>query len=177
MEPTTTKNILVPTDFSDSARRALAYGRELARSAGATLHVLHVVPIAPPWDGAEVDLAADDWPQDVDAEVQCELDAAVGGAAGIDVRTATTRALNVADAIEQYARTHDVDLIVAGTQKRNAVSRLLRGSLSDRLVRSAVCPVLTIHAEERQRPSIASLIQKSTWRRTLPTVTGPRSRL
>ena len=49
----TIKNVLVATDFSESSASALNYGREFARTFGATLHVLHVVENAVMWAGPE----------------------------------------------------------------------------------------------------------------------------
>jgi nucleotide-binding universal stress UspA family protein len=139
-------NILVATDFSKPAQVALDYGRELAHSLGATLHVLHVVQEIPTYYGAEVGMAVANIEQNVEAAAQRELDAAVGEHHGLVVRTATTRAFNVAEAINEYAVKNGVDLIVAGTHGRGAVSRFLMGSVAERLVRSATGPVLTVRA-------------------------------
>lgn len=146
-------NILVATDFSKPARVALDYGRELAHSLGATLHVLHVVQEIPTYYGAEVGLAVANIEQNVEDAARRELEAAVGEHHGLVVRTATVRALNVAEAINAYAQTNDVDLIVAGTHGRGAVSRFFMGSVAERLVRSATRPVLTVRAHE---PEVAS---------------------
>jgi nucleotide-binding universal stress UspA family protein len=145
---TAIQTILVATDFSGPARVALDYGRELAHSLGATLHVLHVVQEIPTYYGAEVGLAVANIEQSVEAAAGRELEAAVGEHHGLVVRTATTRALNVAAAINEYATAHDVDLIVAGTHGRGVVSRLLMGSVAERLVRTATRPVLTVRAED-----------------------------
>lgn len=141
-------NILVATDFSKPARVALDYGRELASSLGATLHVLHVVQEIPTYYGAEVGLAVTNIEEHVEASAQSELDAAVGEHPGLVVRTATKRAPNVAEAINEYAKANAIDLIVAGTHGRGAMSRLLMGSVAERLVRSATRPVLTVRAQE-----------------------------
>jgi len=55
-----------------------------------------------------------------------------------------------AAAIVGYANEHDIDLIVLGTHGRGAVSRLLMGSVAERVVRTATCPVLTVHHPERE---------------------------
>lgn len=141
-------NILVATDFSKPAQVALDYGRELAHSLGATLHVLHVVQEIPTYYGAEVGLAVANIEQNVEDAARRDLDAAVGEPHGLVVRTATMRAFNVAEAINDYAKANGIDLIVAGTHGRGAVSRFLMGSVAERLVRSATRPVLTVHAPE-----------------------------
>lgn len=155
------RNILVATDFSRPARVALDYGRELAHSLGATLHVMHVVQEIPTYYGAEVGLAVTNIEENVEAAAQSELDAAIGAHPGLVVRTATARAFNVAEAINQYAQAHDVDLIVAGTHGRGAVSRFLMGSVAERLVRSATRPVLTVRAQEPDVASAADRVGES----------------
>ena len=49
--------------------------------------------------------------------------------------------------IVEYARTESIDLIVMGTHGRGALQHLLMGSVAERVVRSAPCPVLTVHAK------------------------------
>jgi nucleotide-binding universal stress UspA family protein len=51
--------------------------------------------------------------------------------------------------IIEYAVDHEIDLIVMGTHGRGALRHLLMGSVAERVVRSAPCPVLTVHAVER----------------------------
>jgi nucleotide-binding universal stress UspA family protein len=53
-------------------------------------------------------------------------------------------------AIVEYAKGHDVDLIVMGTHGRGAVAHLLMGSVAERVVRIAACPVLTVRHPERE---------------------------
>ena len=53
-------------------------------------------------------------------------------------------------AIIQYARDHDIDLVVIGTHGRGPFSHLLMGSVAERVVRTAPCPVLTVHHPEHE---------------------------
>ena len=55
-----------------------------------------------------------------------------------------------AEAIVEYARVHSIDLIVMGTHGRGFVSQLLMGSVAERVVRTAPCPVLTVHHPEHE---------------------------
>jgi nucleotide-binding universal stress UspA family protein len=57
--------------------------------------------------------------------------------------------VNVSNAITEYAKANAIDLIIVGTHGRGGVSRLLMGSVAERVVRTAPCPVLTVHARER----------------------------
>ena len=56
---------------------------------------------------------------------------------------------NIAEAIVEYAKANSIDLIVTGTHGRGAVQHFLMGSVAERVVRTAPCPVLTVHAHER----------------------------
>ena len=55
-----------------------------------------------------------------------------------------------ADSIVEYARAHRIGLIVMGTHGRGAVARLFLGSVAERVVRTAACPVLTLHNPEQE---------------------------
>ena len=55
-----------------------------------------------------------------------------------------------AETIVQYARDHAVDLIVMGTHGRRALAHVLMGSVAERVVRMAPCPVLTVRHPERE---------------------------
>ena len=142
----TLKNILVATDFSEPSRVALEHGKRLARSYDAALHVLHVIKQVPTYYGSEVGLAVARIEQSMEIAAQRKLKSAVGNDNDLWVRTSTSRAPNVAHAINEYARANDIDLVVVGTHGRGAVSRFLMGSVAERIVRSAPSPVLTVHA-------------------------------
>jgi nucleotide-binding universal stress UspA family protein len=81
----------------------------------------------------------------------------------LNVVAIVKRATNVAHAITEYATANPIDLIIVGTHGRGAVSRFLMGSVAERVVRSAPCPVLTVHARERDfvdvSDSQASLVE------------------
>jgi len=145
------KNILVATDFSEPSSVALAYGRDLARAYNARLHVLHVVENIMIRYASEVIFAVPDFQRDLETTARRDVDALITdddrrvlNAVGV-VETAT----NVAEAVVEYAKASDIDLIVAGTHGRGAVQHLLMGSVAERVVRTAPCPVLTVRAHER----------------------------
>jgi nucleotide-binding universal stress UspA family protein len=64
------------------------------------------------------------------------------------VKTALTTGNLTANAIVAYARQNDVDLIIIGTHGRGAMGRLIMGSVAERVVRTAPCPVLTVRQPE-----------------------------
>jgi nucleotide-binding universal stress UspA family protein len=149
------KKILVATDFSKPSDAALGYGRELARSFGATLTVLHVV------DNVMVHAYVLDsglLPTEPDMQRQFEVDARKQVEAGIsDEDRIRFKAFGVvltssipAAAIVGYARESETDLIVMGTHGRGRVAHMLMGSVSERVVQTAPCPVLTVRHPERE---------------------------
>ena len=141
------KHILVATDFEEAADAALAYARALARAFGATLHVLHVtehVNLAAA--GAELYASIDpNLQSEVDDAARKHLEALVidSDGSGPPTRTVVRRSNAPAPVIVGYAKEHDIDLIVMGTHGRGAIAHLLMGSVAERVVRTASCPVLT----------------------------------
>lgn len=145
------KNILVATDFSEPSGVALTYGRDLARNYSAKLHVLHVVDDVMLRYTPEVGFIGPDMQRDIEDLARRDLDALIRdddrnelGAVGV-----VTRGINPADTIVAYAKSNPIDLVVTGTHGRGTIKHLLMGSVAERVVRTAPCPVLTVHAHER----------------------------
>lgn len=142
--------ILVATDFSPSAKRALKYADMLADMFRAELHLLHVVmePLAlPAPDGAWIQ-PEESVPRLVSLAEQ-ELATSVS-AAELHYGSKPIRVVEVGFPVEQilkYADDKKVDLIIVGTQGHRGLSRLLLGSVAEKLVRLSKCPVLTVHAD------------------------------
>ena len=147
------KNILVATDFGEASDVALSYGRDLARTYGATLHVLHV---------AENIYAryADDGAMAFLPQMQSEIESAARKRMAclvtdedrtmLQAQPVVLPALGIAEAIVGYAKEYNVDIIVMGTHGRGALSHLLMGSVAERVVRTAPCPVLTVRHPEHE---------------------------
>jgi|SRR5215204_2881644 len=147
------KNILVATDFGPAAATALTYGRALAKAFGAKVHLLHVVQsvpfVAPTYDYVGVSPALQ---LQIETAARKQTEAAL-----TDDERQTQRAIPVtltsmspAGAIVQYAKDLDIDLVVLGTHGRGPFSHLLMGSVAERVVRTASCPVLTVHHPEHE---------------------------
>lgn len=145
------KNILVATDFSEPSVVAMAYGRDLARSYGATLHVLHVVEDVMLRYSPELGFATPDLQRDLEAAAQRDLDATItdDDRSALKIAAAVQTGVSVPGGITEYATANSVDLIIVGTHGRGAVKQFLLGSAAERVVRTAPCPVLTVRAKER----------------------------
>ena len=143
--------VLVATDFGETSISALTYGRNLARTFGARLHVLHVAEKMSTTAGDELFAGDLDTLQaEVVEHATTRLKAAL-----TDNDLTTLRAVPVvrvssdpARAIIEYAREAHVDIIVAGTHGRGAVSQLFMGSVAEHVVRRAPCPVLVVRPNE-----------------------------
>ena len=142
------RKVLVPTDFSESARRALDYGLAFARDYKAELILLHVVEAVP------VGYASDLFPvpvaemyQEVSAYARSELEKLVAEATAQGV-TARQRVLQGKPSAEivRLATEEAVDLIVLGTHGKDLLDQAIFGSTMERVVRKAPCPVLTCRA-------------------------------
>jgi nucleotide-binding universal stress UspA family protein len=147
----TLKNILVATDFSEPSAVALNYGRDLARSYNATLHVLHVVEDVMMRYSPEIGYAMPDLQKDLEATATNDLNAAIteDDRRTLRVMPSVTTSANIADAVVSYAQSNAIDLIITGTHGRGAVKHFLMGSVAERVVRTAPCPVLTVREHER----------------------------
>ena len=150
----TVKNVLVATDFSEPSDAALLYGRELAVRFGATLHVLHVAQnVYFSTMGAESYMAVlPDLQKQIEDDARRQLhqmvvDSDRSGPPSIPVvMTSSSPAMTIVD----YAKAHDVDVIIMGTHGRGALARFVMGSVAERVVRLAPCPVLTVRHPERE---------------------------
>jgi len=147
------KNVLVATDFSEPSDAALHYGREFARTFNATLHVLHVVDNVTLQYGVEsYGAMLPDLQQEIESAARTTLDGLLNeeDRAALHAQPAIVTGAAKAAAIVAHANEHHIDLIVMGTHGRGAVSRLLMGSVAERVVRTATCPVLTVHHPEHE---------------------------
>jgi nucleotide-binding universal stress UspA family protein len=147
------KNVLVATDFSEPSAVALDYGREVARTYGAKLHVLHVV------EDLRWRYATDMGPtalvgiqEDVEASAASRLDTLLTEEDRRQLRAhaVALTAIAPSEAIVQYAKTESADVIVMGTHGRNGLAHLFMGSVAERVVRLAPCPVLTVRHPQHE---------------------------
>lgn len=158
------KNILVATDFSEPSGVALAYGRDLARTYSARLHVLHVVEDVMLRFTPEVGLIGPDVQKDLEAIANRDLNALLTAddRRTIDVVPVIDRGINMAETITNYAKANAIDLIVTGTHGRGAVKHFLMGSVAERVIRTAPCPVLTVRSHERDFIAPDALVVAAT---------------
>jgi nucleotide-binding universal stress UspA family protein len=126
------REILLATDFSDTSEAAARVAYECALQWGARVHLFHVT-----------------WPQET--EVTALLARLVADFASVPTVVRSVPAGDAARAIVSYARDHAIDLVVLGTHGRTGFSHALLGSVAERVVRTAPCPVLTVPSPERRQ--------------------------
>lgn len=137
------QNVLVPTDGSDGAMAALERGIDLASSDERTLHLLSVVDSTALGVDVRMELQVDFLEENAQ-EILAEA-AQTATDAGIDtVHEHVAFGTPIYRAILEYVDSHDVDVIVAGTHGRSGIDRYLLGSVTEKLVRTAPVPVLTV---------------------------------
>ena len=153
------ERIVVGTDFSSSSEEAVRLAGEWARNYGAELTLLHVLGVP---ELAHFELEQPIREHRVLEEAAHEaLDAMVDRIlVGTRVRTAIVRGrgqigASAADGIVDFAEEIDADLIVVSTHGRSGLSRLLLGSVAERVCRSAGRPVLTVPVGATSRPRLA----------------------
>ncbi|HEU4427285.1 MAG TPA: universal stress protein [Myxococcota bacterium] len=142
------RTLLVPYDFSSHAEAALATALDLAKRFGAELHLLHVIQ-SPAYATAGYDGVPLDVPQDIQRGVRESL-ARIASASGESVRAHVVDGASIAERIADCATQLGVDLIVMGTQGRSGLAHALLGSVAERTLRSAPCPVLTVRDRARE---------------------------
>lgn len=144
-------HVLVPTDFSETSDAALAYGKAFADAFGATLHIVHIIeePYGQPWAveayGFSLSALQDEWVKEAAARMSKILTDEERTA--LKAATSTVLGHPVME-ILRYAKDHDIDLIVMGTHGRGPLGHMVMGSVAERVVRKAQCPVLTVHANK-----------------------------
>lgn len=142
------RNILVPTNFTDSAAAALEYAKMLAGESGSKLHVLHAVedyttdsPMLTAVDLEGICRQADGESLE---RLQSLLSAEERERLHVEFQVVRNSPY---DAILDYARANKIDLIVMGGSNRGAFVQFIMGSIADAIVRNAPCPVLTVKAD------------------------------
>ena len=148
------KKILVPTDFGEAADAALNYARALARSFGASIDVLHVAEdVATRMLANELYVAVPQTLQaDVEEAARKQLDARLvdNDPQPLPVRPVVIASNAPAMTIVSYAKETGTNLIVMGTHGRGAMAHLFMGSVAERVVRLAPCPVLVVRHPEHE---------------------------
>lgn len=147
---TTPNQILCPVDFSGSSARALAYAAALARWHHAEITMLHVhqMQISPlltvgPYVGPVTPVVLSD-AERAQLETALTQFATSETTRGVTIKTALVEDVNVPSSILSRVEAMRPDLVVMGTEGHSGIERLVLGSVAERVLRTAPCPVLTV---------------------------------
>jgi nucleotide-binding universal stress UspA family protein len=143
------QNICVAVDFSDTSGAALNYAKSLADAFGAKLHLLHVLVNWVP-DG--------DFPVSpqfyvgLEESARKQLDSLLSSDERMKYQAKLALVSGLSEFVEivRYARDNNIDLLVLGTHGRGAIAHMLMGSVAEKVVRKAPCPVLTVRHPEHE---------------------------
>jgi nucleotide-binding universal stress UspA family protein len=136
------RNVLVPIDFSDHSFRALEAAREMVER-GSDLHVIHVLPEILVTEPGVIWGEIDDSSRSKHAEEAIREKIADANYRGVHVAVRIgDRGQNIVD----YAAENGIELIVMPSHGRTGLKHLLIGSVAERVVRLAHCPVLVLRS-------------------------------
>jgi len=148
------QRILYPTDFSDTARSAVGHALLFAKQFDAQLHMLNVVGLGQPSAGGfEVPLPADE--QLLEqlfelADSKFDQLRQLPGAKTLEIIENKRYGYTPGPEILDYADEIDADLIVMGSHGRRGPARWVLGSVAEKVLRRAACPVVTVHPKQNE---------------------------
>lgn len=140
--------ILVPTDGSAEVERAVEYAIELARVHDATIRAVYVVNVAN-YGGLPMETSWEGISDTLKEEGHTAVERVEKLAGEVPVETAILEG-SPSRVIAEEASPERCDLVVMGTHGRGGIDRLLLGSVTERVVRSARVPVLTVNVSDRE---------------------------
>lgn len=147
------KRLLVATDFSSCSKKALHYAEAFSERFGSEIHLLHVVedlsPLLPAAGPGVPVLGA------AMAEIQTKADQAlqaipVAEAAAKNGVVKVIRNGSPHGEVVKYAKEAEIDMIILGTHGRTGLTHILLGSVAEKILRHAPCPVLTVRPQEHE---------------------------
>jgi glycine betaine transporter len=142
------QHILVPVDFSPYSDQAITYAMALAGKLQARVTLLHVIHEIPIGVGDMATALPYSYMQELEAEVQRSLEEQLKGVQRAGIRGDIMVLHGVPfQTIVDVAREQQIDLIIMGTHGRTGLSHVLLGSVAEKVVRLAHCPVLVTRKE------------------------------
>jgi nucleotide-binding universal stress UspA family protein len=142
------KVIVSPIDFSEHSQDALETAARLAKQYGSQILLVHAVPAIPKLPSATAFFHEAEFEQELHKDAEKRLEALVSGlvAKGIEARAEIGTANDVAMEILRIAEHNSADLIVIATHGMTGWHKLVFGSVAEKVVRAAQCPVLVLRA-------------------------------
>lgn len=141
------KNILVPTDFSDGSENALEHAIDIAKSMGATIHLVNVIqPVVYP---TGIEIAHEsllNLEKDLEDNARRQLERIEQRLDNDKINYSCSILTGRADEqIIEYANSENIDLIVIATHGSSGFEHFLFGSTTEKVIRKTKCPILVVH--------------------------------
>ncbi|MDH7605617.1 MAG: universal stress protein [Melioribacter sp.] len=147
------KNIIVPTDFSNLSYSAFDYARDLAEQINAKIHLIYVLEKTPPFLALRsVDVSEEEIMKDMEEEAKKQLSEAAKKLrydSNVEIIEVCRKGIDYEE-IVKYSKEVEKALIVIATHGRTGILHTLLGSVAEKVIRYAKCPVLVITPEEEQ---------------------------
>ncbi len=140
------KKILCPVDFDPNSAAALALARDIARQNRASVYLFHVVPLPP--EGPERGVLYREFEQAAEKRLERLAQRELKGKVRYQTGVVTGRPER---SVVNAVRNVGADLVVMGTHGRKGLSRILLGSVAERVAREAPCAVLIVRPPVRRR--------------------------
>ena len=148
------QNILLPTDFSNLSLSAARYAIDIAKQYGAKIHFLNVLEKTPPILAIRsLDLSEDKIIKTIEEDARSSLNKAldtINRDKAVEIIPVIQKGIDF-EIIIDYAESNKIDLIVIATHGRTGILHTLLGSVAEKVIRYAKCPVLVITPSENEK--------------------------
>ena len=148
------KNILLPTDFSNLSLTAASYAVDLALQYGAIIHLLNVIEKKPPILAIRaIDISKEKIMKSIEEAAKESLEKTlnkINRNNNVEIKTFLLKG-NDYEEIVNYSQKQNIDVIVIATHGRTGLLHTLMGSVAEKVIRYAKCPVLVITPTEKDR--------------------------
>jgi len=147
------RNIIVPTDFSNLSFTAFDYAKDIAKRWGAKIHVVYVLEKQPPFLAMRsLDVNEDQVMKSMEEQAKKQLEDAVKkfGKTDLDISPILLKGVDYEELVK-YSKKIKADLIVLATHGRTGFIHTLIGSVTEKVVRHAKCPVLVTTPTDEER--------------------------
>ncbi|MEW6702626.1 MAG: universal stress protein [Bacteroidota bacterium] len=149
----TIKNIIVPTDFSKLSTSAFEYAKDLAERMDAKIHLIYVLEKTPPFLAMRsLDVSEEDVMRSMEEEAIKQLEETAEGLkddTSVQIVHVLRKGIDYEEIIK-YSKEISGDMIVIATHGRTGILHTLLGSVAEKVIRYAKCPVLVITPEEEE---------------------------
>ena len=137
------KKILVPVDFSENSKKILDSAGDIAEKFGAALSVVFVVQSFDDYSGFFVPhMPVAKFEEEMVQGAEQKMDSFMGGYENVEAKVLIG---DVGEEVVRYAEEIGIDMIIMGTHGYKGLEKVMFGSVAEKVVKTAPCPVLTIN--------------------------------